>query len=124
LTAAQSANSSAAARALLGIKTLTCITERRIIFCQKRRQNDFSSLSRTFITPPALATDLRCAVQAAREIGAIPILVAHANRFGPGPRPDDYYWLTGWRLQYPEIRQGALLDLEARVTARIRAVAE
>jgi lysophospholipase L1-like esterase len=72
----------------------------------------------------ALATDLHCAVQAAREIGAIPILVTHANRFGLRPRPDDYYWLTGWRLQYPEIRQGALLDLEARANARIRAVAE
>ena len=46
----------------------------------------------------ALETNLRCAVGAAREIGAIPILVTHANRFGPKPRPDDYYWLTGWRL--------------------------
>ena len=72
----------------------------------------------------ALDTDLRCAVAAAREIGAIPILVTHANRFGPKPRPDDYYWLTGWRLQYPEIRQSALLDLEASANARVRTVAE
>ncbi len=72
----------------------------------------------------ALATDLRCAVRAAREIGAIPILVTHANRFGPKPRPDDYYWLTGWRLQYPQIRQSALLDLETSANDRIRTVAE
>jgi hypothetical protein len=72
----------------------------------------------------ALDADLRCALTAAREVGAIPILVTHANRFGPGQRPDDYYWLTEWRLQYPEILQGGLLDLEAKANARIRAVAE
>ncbi|MDB6083977.1 MAG: hypothetical protein JWN43_1858, partial [Gammaproteobacteria bacterium] len=71
----------------------------------------------------ALETDLHCAVKAARDIGAIPILVTHANRFGPGPRADDDYWLTGWRLQYPQMRQSGLLDLETSANARIRAVA-
>jgi len=71
----------------------------------------------------ALEADVRCVVQAARDIGAVPILVTHANRFGPKPRPDDFYWLTGWRLQHPEIRQSMLLDLETSANARLRAVA-
>jgi hypothetical protein len=72
----------------------------------------------------ALETDLRCAVKAVRDIGGVPILVTHANRFGPMPRPDDEYWLTGWRLQYPEIRESGLLDLESKANERIRTVAQ
>lgn len=72
----------------------------------------------------ALSTDLRCAIAAVRRIGAEPILVTHASRFSPrDPRPEDEYWLTGWRLQYPEIREPALLALEHRANMVIAAVA-
>lgn len=71
----------------------------------------------------ALRSDLGCALAAVRASGAVPILVTHANRFARTPGPDDDYWLTGWRLQYPRIQQDALLDLEARANAVIREVA-
>jgi len=71
----------------------------------------------------ALETDLKCAIKAARDLGATPILVTHASRFGAAPRPDDDYWLTGWRLQYPEIVPQGLIDLETRANSRIQAVA-
>lgn len=72
----------------------------------------------------AFDTDLECAVKAVRDIGAIPILATHANRFGSLHRPDDEYWLTGWRLQYPEMKQAGFIDLEARTNAQIRAIAQ
>ena len=71
----------------------------------------------------ALRADLQCALKAVRDDGAAPILVTHANRFGRTPRADDDYWLTGWRLQYPRMRQSALLDLETRANDVIREVA-
>ena len=70
----------------------------------------------------AFESDLHCALKTVREIGAVPILVTHANRFG-APRPDDAYWLTGWRGQYPEMRESGLVDLETQANQRIRAVA-
>jgi len=70
----------------------------------------------------AFESDLHCALKTVREIGAVPILVTHANRFG-APRPDDDYWLTGWRGQYPEMKESGLIDLETQANGRIRAVA-
>jgi hypothetical protein len=71
----------------------------------------------------ALDVDLRCAIKASRDIGAIPLLVTHANRFGRIRHDDDAYFLTGWRAQYPEMREGGFVDLENRANARIEAVA-
>ena len=77
----------------------------------------------------ALEGDLQCAIQAVRAIGAIPVLLTHANRFGTLTKPDDDYWLTGWRNQYPEYSERMLLELEHRAnivveqTARTQAVA-
>jgi len=71
----------------------------------------------------AFRLDLECAVRASREIGAVPIVVTHANRFATTASPDDDYWLTGWRLQYPLLRQQGLLQLETRANAVIRSVA-
>lgn len=78
------------------------------------------------VAPESLAafeTDLRCALSAVKESGAVPILVTHASRFASTPRPDDDYWLTGWRLQYPEMRQSGLLSLEAAANAQVRSTA-
>jgi len=72
----------------------------------------------------AFRADLICAIRASREIGAVPIVVTHANRFAATARPDDEYWLTGWRLQYPELRQSGLLALETSANTIIRSVAE
>ena len=71
----------------------------------------------------AMEEDIRCALQTIKEMGATPVLVTHASRFGPVAQPDDDYYLTGWRLQYPEIEQGTLLSLEQAANDRIRAVA-
>jgi hypothetical protein len=71
----------------------------------------------------AMEADLGCAVRAAREAGMTPILVTHANRFGPVARPGDDIWLTGWRNQYPEMQEGGFLDLENRANAITREVA-
>jgi hypothetical protein len=71
----------------------------------------------------ALETDLACAVQAVRAIGATPLLVTHANRFGSVRRDDDARWLTGWRMQYPELEEGGFLDLERRANDVVAAVA-
>jgi hypothetical protein len=71
----------------------------------------------------ALDIDLRCAIKASRDIGATPVLVTHANRFGHVRHDDDAYFLTGWRAQYPEMRQGGFIDLEDRANAHIKAVA-
>lgn len=78
------------------------------------------------VAPESLAafqTDLVCAIRASREIGAVPIVVTHANRFAATPRPDDAYWLTGWRLQYPELRQSGLLALESSANEIVRSTA-
>jgi lysophospholipase L1-like esterase len=72
----------------------------------------------------AFRADLLCAIRASREIGAVPIVMTHANRFAPTARPDDAYWLTGWRLQYPELRQSGLLALEKSANAVVRSVAQ
>ena len=72
----------------------------------------------------AFEVDLTCAVTAAREANMVPILVTHANRFGDtgGDRNDG--WLTGWRQQYPEMREEGFIDLERRANAAVRKIAE
>lgn len=71
----------------------------------------------------AFRADLECAVRAVREIGAVPIVVTHANRFAATASPDDDYWLTGWRMQYPLLRQEGLLQLETSANVVVRSVA-
>ena len=71
----------------------------------------------------AFEADLHCALHTARELGMIPVLVTHANRFGKIANPDDAYWSTGWRLQYPELIESGFLDLEQRANKAIRKVA-
>jgi len=72
----------------------------------------------------AFEFDLRCAVRTVREIGAIPVLATHANRFGHVRRSTDETWLVGWRMQYPELMEDGFIDLENRANAAIRYVAE
>jgi lysophospholipase L1-like esterase len=71
----------------------------------------------------ALEVDLRCAITAARSVGAQPMLVTHPNRFGATPQPGDDALLTGWRMQYPAYTESALLEIEQRSNALIRSVA-
>lgn len=72
----------------------------------------------------AMQVDLTCAIDAVRAIGARPVLVTHANRFGARTREDDAIWLTGWRMQYPVMREAGFLDLEQRANRLIAEVAE
>jgi len=71
----------------------------------------------------AFRADLVCAIRTTRQIGAIPIVVTHASRFARTARTEDDYWLTGWRMQYPELREDGFLALEADANTVIRAVA-
>jgi lysophospholipase L1-like esterase len=71
----------------------------------------------------AFELDLRCAVRTVREIGAVPVVVTHANRFGTLRRDGDEPWLVGWRMQYPELVEGGFIDLENRANAVARRVA-
>jgi lysophospholipase L1-like esterase len=71
----------------------------------------------------AFRADLKCAVDAVNDIGAIPILATHANRFGSKPQLADEKWLVGWRMQYPELMEEGFIDLEARANSIIRTVA-
>ena len=75
----------------------------------------------------ALEFDVNCALDAAQAGGMVPVLVTHANRFGrsaDGGKDDDRaMWLTQWRQQYPEMREGGFLDLEDRANAVVRKVA-
>lgn len=72
----------------------------------------------------AFQTDLKCAVNTVREIGAVPILATHANRFNSEPQPADRKWLVGWRMQYPELKEEGFIDLEARANSTIAKVAK
>ena len=71
----------------------------------------------------AFEVDLSCAVTAARNADMVPILVTHANRFGDTTDDRDEGWLTGWRQQYPEMREEGFIDLERRANAGIRKIA-
>lgn len=71
----------------------------------------------------AFRTDLECAVAAVRAIGAKPVLATHANRFGVVAQPGTEGWLTGWRMQYPELAEGGFVDLENRSNDIVKDVA-
>lgn len=68
----------------------------------------------------AMAADIRCEVRTARELGMIPIVVTHPNRFGNVPHPDDAAQLVEWRYQYPILEETGFVDLEDRANAVIR----
>jgi lysophospholipase L1-like esterase len=72
----------------------------------------------------AFRTDLECAIHAVRAIGAQPVLMTHANRFGSVVQADTDYWLTGWRMQYPELAEGGFVDLERRSNEIVKDEAE
>lgn len=72
----------------------------------------------------AFEVDLQCAVATVRSLGMVPILATHASRFGGSNSQDDAAWLTGWRQQYPEMREDGFIDLEMRANETIRKVAE
>jgi len=68
----------------------------------------------------AMAADIRCEVQTARELGMIPIIVTHPNRFGNIRHPDDEAQLVEWRYQYPILEESGFVDLEDRANTVIR----
>lgn len=71
----------------------------------------------------AFRTDLECAISAVRAIGAKPVLATHANRFGLVAQAGTEGWLTGWRMQYPELAEGGFVDLENRSNEIVKDVA-
>ena len=71
----------------------------------------------------ALREDLICVVRAARQRGAVPVLVTHATYFGDHIEAADKAMLLAWRRFYPELREEGFLDLERRANDTIRAVA-
>lgn len=52
------------------------------------------------------------------------ILVTHANRFGATVTSEEYPMLVTWRQFYPMLREEGVVDMEDRMNAEIRRIAE
>ncbi len=71
-----------------------------------------------------LRQDLADLVGTIRHYGAQPVLVTHATRFSDDTDPADRdYFLVSWRKFYPLFSTQALLDMETRLNATVRAFA-
>jgi sugar phosphate isomerase/epimerase len=71
----------------------------------------------------AFEEDLRRLIGVARRIGARPILMSHAHRFGDDPAPDDP-WVAEWLRYAPRATRATLLAFDAaggRATLRVAA---
>lgn len=71
----------------------------------------------------ALDGDLRALVGAIREIGAIPILATHANRFLGTSAPADEELMLMWRRYAPRATAATILAFDSAANAVIRRVA-
>lgn len=70
----------------------------------------------------AFQTDLTRLVTELESQGIHVVLVTHANRFGKTVTPEEAPVLTAWRKFYPTIKEGGLLDMEARMSGVVREV--
>lgn len=102
-------------------KSFLTVSRRLAIAWEMRGREPLASVDPASLS--ALEVDIKCAVQAVRKAGARPVLVTHANRFGTSTRREDADWLTGWRMQYPELSELGFVDLENRANDVIRNVA-
>ncbi|MDB4890868.1 MAG: hypothetical protein JWL61_2723 [Gemmatimonadetes bacterium] len=67
--------------------------------------------------------DVTLLVTTLRARGVIPVVVTHANAFGPTLTDDDRRLLTSWRKFYPELKEEGFLDMERRMNDALRAIA-
>ncbi|HEX4561864.1 MAG TPA: hypothetical protein VH113_08555, partial [Gemmatimonadales bacterium] len=72
----------------------------------------------------AFGRDLDSLVQAIRSAGALPVVVAHATRYGPALTENDKRILLGWRLLTPRATAEATLAFEVRAEATIHDIAD
>jgi len=56
--------------------------------------------------------------------GAEVALVTHATRFGDRVRPEDEPFLIAWRKFYPQLAEDGFLDMERRLNAVVREIAQ
>jgi len=68
--------------------------------------------------------DLLALIAALRSRGVEPVLVTHATRFGTTMTPEDYAMLTAWRKFDPMLKEEGFLDMEQRMNAALRSVAQ
>jgi lysophospholipase L1-like esterase len=68
--------------------------------------------------------DLRAMVAALRSLGVMPILVTHFHAFGDRLTERDRGLLTTWRKSYPMLKEEGFLDMERRMNAAMRQVAD
>lgn len=68
--------------------------------------------------------DLQAVVDMVVARGARVVLVTHATRFGARVAPEEESVLVAWRKFYPVLAPGGFLDMEERMNAVVRAVAE
>jgi lysophospholipase L1-like esterase len=80
-----------------------------------------STVSEESVT--AFRSDLAKIVDVLRSNGVTPILVTHANRFGPTLSEKDREELTAWRRFYPMLTEHGFLDMEERMNDAIRSLA-
>jgi len=95
--------------------------QKAVIGWQTRNQEVLERISADSLQ--AFEVDLKCLVATVRELGIQPVLSTHANRFGETAQ-NDSPWLTGWRFQYPFLRESGFIDLEQRANNTIRKVAQ
>jgi lysophospholipase L1-like esterase len=68
--------------------------------------------------------DVTLVVQTLRDRGVVPVVVTHANSFGPTLDEDDRRLLISWRKFYPMLKEEGFLDMERRMNEALRAVAK
>jgi lysophospholipase L1-like esterase len=71
----------------------------------------------------AFRSDLSEMIDALRQHGVTPVLVTHANRFGPTLSEKDSEELTAWRRFYPMLTETGFLDMDRRMNDAIRTLA-
>jgi len=71
----------------------------------------------------ALRSDLSDMIDALGQHGVTPVLVTHANRFGPTLSKKDSEELTAWRRFYPMLTEEGFLDMDRRMNVAIRTLA-
>jgi hypothetical protein len=68
-------------------------------------------------------SDVSTMIDSFRTYGVRPVLVTHANRFGPNLSEKDREELTAWRRFYPMLTESGFLEMEKRMNEALRSVA-
>lgn len=68
--------------------------------------------------------DVTTLVKTLQSLGVTPVIVTHASAFGPTSSSADRSMLIAWRKFYPMLKEDGLLDMERRMNAALREIAD